>query len=134
VAASDWALVGLGVVAVGVALWAGPNLAVAEPAAAAAIALVALEVALALRPRLRRSGPWLDPAVFAPPDLPGLVIEEGAMGRQTIIATISGLEAEVFGAQRRGLSLDEEMQLARAPPRQFREWVDRHLTDLEQAT
>ncbi len=130
----DWGLLLLALAGVVVALWAGTNSAVAEPAAAGALLVAALWIYLAIRPRLRRSGPSVDPGRFDRAELLRADIEEGAMGRQTILATISGLESEVFGARRRALTLDEEMRLSRAPAREFRQWVDAHLTELERAT
>jgi len=130
----DWMLLLIVAVAGIAAIWAGANVAVAEPAAAIAIGVAALWMALAILPRLRRSGPSVHPAQFDRLVLLNETVEEGAMGRQTIIATISGLESEVFGSRRAGLTLDEELRLSRAPPQEFREWADRHLTELEGAT
>ena len=132
--ARGWALL-LGVgVATGAAIWAGPNVAVAEPAAAVAVLLGAAWMALEILPRLRRLAPASDPARFERLDSPGEIFVDGAMGRQTIIATINGLESEVFGAHRVPLSLDDEIRLSRAPQREFRAWVDARLTELEAAT
>jgi hypothetical protein len=134
VAARDGALL-LGLAAAVVAaLWAGPNLAVAEPAAAVAVALGAAWMALEILPRLRRLTPPVDPTRFDRVDSLGEIFEEGAMGRQTIIATINGLESEVFGVRRLPLSLDDEIRLSRAPAKEFRAWVDARLTELELAT
>jgi hypothetical protein len=117
-----------------VAVWAGTNVAVAEPAAAGALLLGAVWLALAIQPRLRRMDDGIDPTQFEGLTFLGDAFEEGAMGRQTIIATISGLDSEVFGSRHAALGLDEEMRLSRASPREFREWVNVRLTELEGAT
>ena len=116
------------------AVWAGPNLAVAEPAAAAALLLGALWVTVQVLPRLRRLGPVSDPSRFDRPEFIGDAVEEGDLGRQTIISTINGLESEVFGARRVPLTLEDERDLARAPASEFRAWVNARLDALERAT
>jgi hypothetical protein len=125
----------LGIVAcVAVALWAGPNVAVAEPAAAVAIVLGAGALAVEVLPRLRRLEPAADPARFERIASMGELFEAGAMGRQTILSTIGALESEVFGSRREPLTLDDEIRLTKAPAKEFREWVDAHLSALERAS
>ncbi|MCI4360468.1 MAG: hypothetical protein L3J91_02085 [Thermoplasmata archaeon] len=130
----DWGLLLLILGAVGLALYAGPNVGLAQPAAAAALAFTALWAIVALLPRLRWSRGWTAPAGFDRLSLLTDALEQGQLGRQTVLSTIASLESEVLGSRGLTLTLDQEIQLARSPPAVFRAWVDARLTELEKAS
>ena len=120
--------------AVAVSLWAGPNLASAAPAAAAAIVLAAALVAPGI---LRRVRPR--PASVRITDFDSLVglrnaFQKGTLGRQEILATLTGLEANLLGARREVVSLEQEERLRRVPSGEFRKWVDGRLDELERVS
>ena len=125
------AIVGAGAL---VALWAGRNLAVAEPAAGAALGAAAVLVLLAILPRLRMSSGTAREEPYDSLVLLRESFRQGVMGRQAILSTLGGLEAEVFGSRYATLSLEEEERLRTSSPRAFRKWVDERLAQLERAS
>ena len=125
------AIVGAGAL---VALWAGRNLAVAEPAAGAALGAAAVLVLLAILPRLRTSSGTAREEAYDSLVLLRESFRQGVMGRQAILSTLGGLEAEVFGSRYATLSLEEEERLRTSSPRAFRKWVDERLAQLERAS
>jgi len=130
----EWGWLFLIGAAVAIALWAGPNLAVAEPAAGAALLLTTAWAVGSLFPRLRRPVRSISSAPYDSLTMLGQAFQEGAMGRQTILATIGTLETEVFGGRRVLLSVEEERHLVGAPPAEFLAWVNARLSALERAS
>jgi hypothetical protein len=118
----------------GVAVWAGPNVGVAEPAAGAALLTAAVLVLLAVLPRVRRNRGAFREEHFDTLVLLRESFQQGVMGRQAILSTLAGLEAEVFGARRSTLTLEEEERLRTSSARVFRTWVDGRLNELERAS
>jgi hypothetical protein len=128
---------GLLAVAIGlaaVAVWAGANVGVAAPAAAAALVAALAWTLLTIAPRVRPAS-----ATYREEHYETLVLlresfRQGVMGRQAILSALGGLEAQVFGSRRATLSLDEEDRLRTASARVFRDWVEGRLSDLERAS
>jgi len=125
-------LLGAGIAAAtGVAVWAGPNAAVAVPAAGLAVAGVALLAALSFVGRLRPSR-----TLFRPPERATLVLlregfRSGPLGRQSIITALGGLDASIRGPRRAPVSMDEESRIREMPSADFRRWVETRLAELE---
>jgi hypothetical protein len=118
----------------GIALWAGPNLDVAVPAAATGVACA---VALALLGFARQVRVPKGADVLGEYDsflLLRSAFQKGLLGRAAIMASIAGLEAELLGPRRNVRSLDEEEALRTASPREFVGWVDGRLNELEAAS
>ena len=122
------------VLGAGVALWAGPSVALAEPAAGVALLATTGWAAYALWPRLRRPAADRFTERFDTLVLLRESFRQGVMGRQAVLSTLHGLEAEILGARRASMSLEEEEHLRTAPPREFRAWVDGRLAELEKAS
>lgn len=113
------------------ALWAGPNVSTAAPAAAlACLGAVGLAIAT-FRERLR---PVRLPQALVESDTLVLLrggFESGVLGRRSILASVSALDLAIAGPRHRPLGLDEEERLLRCSPAEFRTWVDRRIAELE---
>jgi hypothetical protein len=118
----------------GVAVWAGPNAGVAEPAAGIALLATAVLATLVLLPfrRPADAGSW-----GSSPNPLALLRDssrQGILGRPAILSSLVGLETDVFGPRRALLSLEEEEHLRKVSAREFRAWVDGRLAELERAS
>ncbi len=125
------ALAALAAAAIGIALWAGPNVDLAAPAATvaclAAVALAAGPLVDRLRPeRLPEPPVEADTLVRL-----GASFREGVLGRRSILATLGGLELAALGRSYHPLGLEEEEKLVAATPAEFRRWVEGRLAELE---
>jgi hypothetical protein len=116
------------------ALWAGPNLAVALPSAALASLSAATYAGWLLADRVRYP-------VGPPPVLVGdpvMTLREsfhsGSIGRQTIIQLIATMERNSGELAALSVTPEEEQQLLGGTAKQFRAWVDGRLRRLERET
>lgn len=133
-AAVDWGLWVVGVVGIGIAVWAGPNTEVAAPAAALGLLAAVVWAARSLDRHRTRSLPARLDDAGPEADLLRSGFRTGPIGRAAVLATLAGIEADLLGPARRGLTLEEEQQLLAAPPDRFRSWVEERLAVLEAAS
>ncbi|MFZ1023956.1 MAG: hypothetical protein WAN87_07470 [Thermoplasmata archaeon] len=118
-------------IATGVAVWAGPNLAVAVPAAVLAIVMgVLVGVSRALRP----SGPT--PVEVEVPETTALVVLEsaltsGPLGRAYVLTLLDGLERRLRDRNAPIRPEAEQQRLVRGSDAAFRAFVEKRLTELE---
>jgi hypothetical protein len=118
-------------VATGVAVWAGPNLAVAVPAAVIAIAMgVLVGVSQAVKP----SGPA--PVEVEVPETTSLVVLEsaltsGPLGRAYVLSLLDGLERRLRDRNAPMRSEADQQRLVRGSDAAFRTFVEKRLTELE---
>jgi len=124
-------LVAVAAGATGVAIWAGPNPAIAAPAAALAVVAAGL---LFLAAGVDR------PPVAAPPRPPALPRDEylfrygfrsGPLGREEIVATLDRIERSGPNPQLPSRSSSEVASVVELPRADFREYVRRRVEDLE---
>jgi hypothetical protein len=118
-------------IATGIALWAGPNVAVAVPAAVFAIIMgVLVGVSRALRP----AGPA--PVEVEVPETTTLVVLEsaltsGPLGRAYVLSLLDGLERRLRDRNAPIRPESEQQRLVRGSNAAFRAFVDQRLTELE---
>lgn len=127
-----WFLPGVAILATAVAIWAGPNLSLAIPAAGVAVLSAALLFVIAWQDSealARRSGAGTSPR----PELFRLriSIRSGPLGREDIIATLDRIERAGPTPDLPSRTADELRQLTRVPPGEFRAYVRTRLEFLE---
>lgn len=129
-----WLVPAIAVVATGVAVWAGSNLAVALPSATVAIAAAGLlfaEVWLRSPPLGRRGGPT------APRGAPSEVREafrSGRLGREKLVLALDQLERAGPNPNLPGRRSEEIREFGRMNAAEFRTYVRRRLDELEERT
>lgn len=135
-----WALVGLALVATGVAVQAGNNLSVAVPAASGAVFLISVVGVLEVGERSRDLVAVVAgvgrPAMLHRVESDSLLrlrraFASGSIGRTSILATIRALERDLSPAGRTLLSLEAERSVLHLPPEEFRAWIDERLRRIE---
>ncbi|MGA8542652.1 MAG: hypothetical protein WB947_03815 [Thermoplasmata archaeon] len=126
-----WFLPAVAIVATGIAIWAGPNLAIALPAAGLAV----------LAPGLLFAGSWLDAeerrgrraATGFRPEVFRLrsAIRSGPLGREELVTTLDRIERSGPTPNLRPRTVDEMHALIRVSPSEFRAYLRGRLDDLE---
>jgi|HubBroStandDraft_1064217.scaffolds.fasta_scaffold04820_9 hypothetical protein len=115
----------------GVALWAGPNVPLALPAAALAVLVAGFLFVGAWRDSEARPKPKA-PLLFEP-DVFRLrtAIRSGPLGREEIITTLDRVERMGPTPDLPTRGTDEMNQLIRVTPEEFRQYLRHRLQDLE---
>jgi hypothetical protein len=126
-----WFLPAVAAVLVGVAIWAGPNVPLALPAAAIAVIVVAAMFVLAWADSEGRKRPKV--ATVWEPDVFRLrtAIRSGPLGREEIITTLDRVERMGPTPDLPTRGVDEMNQLTKVSPEEFRTYLRRRLDDLE---
>ena len=126
-----WLLPAAAIVLTGVALWAGPNVPIALPAAALAVLAVGFLFLGAWtdsegrkRPRVARV--W-EPDVFRL----RTAIRSGPLGREEIVTTLDRVERMGLNPNLPSRTAEEMHTLTRVTPEEFRVYLRRRLDDLE---
>ncbi len=115
----------------GVAVWAGPNLAVAVPAAVLAIAMgVVVGVSRVV------GVPVAEPVRVEIPETTSLVVLEkaltsGPLGRAYVLELMDGLERKLRDRNAPVRAAAERQRLLRSPDPVFRAFVEKRLAELE---
>jgi hypothetical protein len=129
-----WGLVALAVVATGLAIWAGPNLTFAVPAAATAlIAAALLFVEIAARPTLATPRAEAPTRRSTPNDVRA-ALTSGRFGRERLVVLLDRLERAGPNPELGLLSVPELRSILAMSPREFRGYLDRRLAYLEANT
>ena len=128
-------LFGVAIVGLTVAIWAGPNDAVAGPAAGLAVVAAVVAAGVAFWPRTRLATSL---GYVAPSGDPWAGLWEGfrgdSLGRQTISSTIQQLNVGLPRARGAPSPLDEERELMQLDRRAFLDWVEAEIARLERET
>lgn len=129
--AIGWAVPAAAVVATGIAIWAGPNVSIAVPAAALAILAAAMLFV----------GGWLDraergrrrPLPRSEPEMFRLrsSLRSGPLGREDIVTTLDRVERGGPTPDLPARSPQEIERLVQLPLSEFREYLRTRLDDLE---
>jgi hypothetical protein len=125
-----WYLLGIALAAVGVAVWADTNLAVAIPAAGLALAVTGLlfvEAWVAVRP----PAPSRAERPATPRDTFRATFRSGRLGRERLIGELDRLEREGPNPGLPVRDAAEVDRLVRLSPTDFREYLRRRLDALE---
>ena len=129
-----WGLVVTALAATGVAIWAGPNLSIAVPAAVIAVvaaALLFLEVALRSGTgRSRLSAESLPPR----PAAMRTAFVSGRLGRERLVLLLDVLDRRAGVSDRGPRSPDEIDRFSLMPPEEFRAYLRGRVDDLEART
>ena len=127
-------LLGGAAAGLGVALWAGPNVAVAAPAAGAAALAAGGYAAAVLAERVRFPRRPDEPLAGDP--IVGLrdAFRSGAIGRQKIIQTVGTMERALLPRESAPVSPDEERRLLTGTSAEFHAWVEERVRHLERET
>ncbi len=126
-----WLLPAGAIVCTGIAVWAGPNLPLALPAAALAVVCAGALFAGAWsdsvgRRRTRAPMQW-EPDVFRL----RTAIRSGPLGREEIIATLDRVERMGPNPNLPTRSADEIHELTHVSPEEFRVYLRRRLQEME---
>ncbi|MGI0130234.1 MAG: hypothetical protein ACREDE_01145 [Thermoplasmata archaeon] len=126
-----WFLPAVALVAVGFAVWAGPNLSIAVPAVAVATLATSLLFVAAWyqdQDRSRRSAPppW-EPELFRL----RYAIRSGPLGREELVTTLDRVERNGPTPTLPPRSPEEMESLVRLSPNEFRQYLRSRLDDLE---
>ncbi len=126
-----WGLVALAVGATAIAIWAGPNLAIALPGAVAAVASAGLlfaEVAMgsaASRGHRGRTGPGPDPSDVR------VALVSGSLGREKLVLTLDLLERAGRIAEARSPQPESLDDIRAMSAEEFRTYLRSRLDSLE---
>jgi hypothetical protein len=128
---SGWFLVVVAAIAVAIAIWAGPNLTIAIPAAAFATlagGLLFVGAWLELEEGARRRTPsrW-EPDVFRLRS----AMRSGPLGREEIVTTLDRVERMGPTPDLPARSPQQMELIVRLPPAEFRKYLRGRLDDLE---
>lgn len=136
----SWALIGGALAAAGAAIDAGRNLAVALPAGALAVLLIAIVGVAEIR---SRTSP-LTPEGAEPGPSPRhervegdsllrlrRAFKSGQIGRASILAALHALEQDLGAGGPAPLSLEDERRALDLSPEEFRQWIDGRLRSIE---
>jgi hypothetical protein len=128
---TSWMLPVAALAATGIAVWAGPNLALAIPAAAIAVFLAAVLFAFALNDSwgegARRGPPRARPEVFRL----RAALRSGPMGREALVATLDRVERSGPTPDLPKRTAEEIAQIVDLSPTEFRAYLRSRLDDLE---
>ncbi len=129
-----WGLVVTALAATGVAIWAGPNLSIAAPAAIVAIAAAALLfVEVALRSGTGRPRPAPE-ALLPRPAMVRTAFVSGRLGRERLVLMLDTLDRRAGEADRGPRSPEEIDRFSRMTPEEFRAYLRQRLDGLEART
>jgi len=117
--------------AIGISIWAGPNLAVALPAAIVAVIAVLLLVWAAIGQRTRHVSSAAAAFDTNPMERLQAAFRTGAIGRSLVIAELDGLDRSLRHDSSLGVSPHAEQNLLRASEEDFRRYVRNRLQELE---
>lgn len=124
-------LLGVAAVAIGIAIWAGPNLSIAAPAAAfATLAAGLLLVGAWLDTRegeQRRFRPRSEPEMFRLRS----ALRSGPLGREELVTTLDRVERMGPSPDLAPRTPQQMEHLVRLSPPEFREYLRSRLDDLE---
>ena len=129
-----WGLVVVAVAATLIALWAGPNLAIALPAAVAAIGAAALlfaEVGIRASTARRRR---VTGDVGVKPEEVRAALQSGPLGRERLVLLLEMLERHAEGPNSASKPPVDRDEIAKMSPQEFRAYLGSHLDDLEART
>ncbi|MGI0131592.1 MAG: hypothetical protein ACREDK_00610 [Thermoplasmata archaeon] len=129
-----WFWVGVVIVGLAAAGWAGGNLSTAVPAATLAAIAAAALAAQELWPKVRRPVAPLPPLSGDPLVALRDAFTTGRLGRQTIVATIATLHRELGHGTLAHTSAEDERRLLDLPASEFRAWVEGEVARLERGT
>jgi hypothetical protein len=127
----EWTLALLAFALVGLAIWAGPNIPLALPAAALAILFLGLLFLLAWSDSEPRRRPTT-PRVWEP-DVSRLrtAIRSGPLGREEIVTTLDRVERMGPTPDLPTRGVDEMDRLTHVSPQEFRSYLRRRIEELE---
>jgi len=124
----------LAIVFTGIALWAGPNLVAAVPAATIAIILAGLLLAeVAVRSRRPRSTEAPGPAPVASSEV-RVALVSGSLGRERLVNLLDHLERSGPRATASPRRADEIREIVSLSPEAFRDYLRSRLDRLEADT
>lgn len=130
----NWGLVALALAATGLAIWAGPNRAVAVPAATVAIVVASLLILeVGLRAPRRRSLTAQRPPAPAPSEIRAALVS-GPLGRERLIELVDHIERAQPPFERAPVSSEEMRRLIDLPADEFREYLRGRLERIEAST
>jgi hypothetical protein len=126
-----WFLPAVAIVLTGIAIWAGPNVPLALPAAALAVVAMGFLFLGAWEDSEARSKPTV-PLVWEP-DVFRLrtAIRSGNLGREEIVTTLDRVERMGPTPDLPTRTADEMARLTRVSPQEFRQYLRHRLDDLE---
>jgi hypothetical protein len=126
-----WPLLAGTAVAIGVALAAGPNLAIAVPAAGVAVLAAAIYLADAVRDRARAPARAAFAPVASDPDRVATAFRSGRFGRREIVKILDRLERDAPRSTSPVRAAPEIDALADLPPEEFERYVRARVEALE---
>jgi len=131
----EWTGVGLVAAGVAIAVWAGPNLATAIPAAIAATVGAALLVGAGIADRTRRSNAPVEASeVSRWAGVRSAFGHPNPIDRQEVVATLRALHRVLRHASIPPYSLAEEQRLLDESDAAFRAWAESQVEVLERET